>query len=37
MTSTQKSAGRLGNQLIRNIAVSIVAEKHNLYVDYSHY
>lgn len=37
MTSTQNSSGRLGNQIIRNIAVSIVAEKHNLYVDYSHY
>ena len=26
--------GRLGNQIIRNLAVSIVAEKHNLKVDY---
>ena len=26
--------GRLGNQMIRNFAVSIIAEKHDLYVDY---
>ena len=29
--------GRLGNQIIRNLAVSIVAEKHNLYVRYGSY
>lgn len=24
--------GRLGNKIIRNLAVSLLAEKHNLYV-----
>jgi len=33
MTSTI-SNGRLGNQIIRNLAVSLVAEKHNLTVNY---
>jgi len=33
MTSTG-SNGRLGNQFIRNLAVSLLAEKHNLKVDY---
>jgi hypothetical protein len=33
MTSTG-SNGRLGNQIIRNLAVSLLAEKHNLKVDY---
>lgn len=33
MTSTGDN-GRLGNQLIRNLAVSLLAEKHNLKVDY---
>ena len=33
MTSTT-DYGRLGNQIIRNLAVSLVAEKHNLKVDY---
>jgi len=33
MTST-KEVGRLGNQIIRNLAVSLSAEKHNLKVDY---
>lgn len=27
--------GRIGNQLIRNIAVSFIAEKHDLYVNYA--
>lgn len=36
MTTTYE-AGRLCNQIIRNLAVSIVAEKHNLYVRYSSY
>ena len=27
--------GRLGNQIIRNIAVSLLAEKSNLHVTYS--
>ena len=26
--------GRLGNRIIRNIAVSLIAEKHNLQVNY---
>ena len=29
--------GRLGNQIIRNLAVSFIAEKHDLYVDYNMY
>jgi len=33
MTSTGDN-GRLGNQIIRNLAVSLIAEKHNLNVDY---
>jgi hypothetical protein len=33
MTSTGPN-GRLGNQIIRNLAVSLLAEKHNLKVDY---
>ena len=35
-TITQKS-GRLGNQIIRNLAVSIIAKKHNLHVNYCNY
>lgn len=35
MTTTTGNNGRLGNQLIRNLAVSLIAEKHNLKVDYS--
>ena len=34
MTSTTGTNGRLGNQIIRNLAVSLLAEKHNLKVDY---
>lgn len=34
MTSTTGKNGRLGNQIIRNLAVSILAEKHNLKVNY---
>jgi hypothetical protein len=34
MTSTTGSNGRLGNQIIRNLAVSLLAEKHNLQVVY---
>jgi len=34
MTSTTKNNGRLGNQIIRNLAVSLLAEKNNLKVDY---
>lgn len=33
MTSVEKQ-GRLGNHIIRNLAVSLVAKKHNLHVDY---
>jgi len=29
--------GRLGNQIIRNLCVSLIAEKHNLFVEYSGY
>jgi len=35
MTSTTTNNGRLGNQLIRNLAVSLIAKNHNLKVDYS--
>ena len=34
MTSTTGNEGRLGNQIIRNLAVSLLAEKHNLKVNY---
>lgn len=34
MTSTTGNNGRLGNQIIRNLAVSLLAEKHNLIVNY---
>ena len=34
MTSTTGTSGRLGNQIIRNLATSILAEKHNLKVYY---
>jgi hypothetical protein len=34
MTSTTGYNGRLGNQIIRNLAVSLLAKKHNLKVDY---
>ena len=37
MSTTTSSNGRLGNQIIRNLAVSIIAEKHNLYVNYCNY
>jgi len=36
MTSTHNSAGRLGNQIFRNMAVSQIAQKHDLFVDYSY-
>jgi hypothetical protein len=35
MTTTTEFNGRLGNQIIRNLAVSVIAEKHNLKVNYS--
>jgi hypothetical protein len=34
MTTTTLQNGRLGNQMIRNLAVSLIAEKHNLKVNY---
>jgi hypothetical protein len=34
MTTTTGNNGRLGNQIIRNLAVSLIAEKHNIYVNY---
>ena len=34
MTSTTGINGRLGNQIIRNLAVSFIAKKHNLKVEY---
>lgn len=37
MTSTLYTAGRLGNHVIRNLAVSLVAKKFNLHVNYSYY
>jgi hypothetical protein len=35
MTTTDENNGRLGNQIIRNLAVSLLAEKHNIFVNYS--
>lgn len=35
MTTTLNSPGRLGNQIIRNLAVSLIAEKNNLLVIYN--
>jgi hypothetical protein len=35
MTTTTATNGRLCNQIIRNLAVSLLAEKHDLYVDYA--
>jgi hypothetical protein len=32
--TTTGGGGRLGNQIIRNLAISLLAEKHNLKVDY---
>lgn len=37
MTSTTLYNGRLCNQIFRNIAVSIIAEKNNLHVNYANY
>jgi hypothetical protein len=37
MTTTTEHNGRLGNQIIRNLSVSLIAEKNDLYVDYSSY
>ena len=37
METSTGDFGRLGNQIIRNIAVSFIATKHNLYVNYYNY
>lgn len=37
MSITTSNKGRLGNQIVRNLAVSFIAEKHNLFVEYSSY
>ena len=34
MSITNSSNERLGNQIIRNLVVSLIAEKNNLYVSY---
>ena len=34
MSTTVGGSGRLGNQIFRNIAVSLIAEKHDLFVSY---
>ena len=36
-TITTEHNGRLGNQIIRNLSVSLIAEKNDLYVEYSSY
>ena len=37
MSTTLNGRGRLGNQIIRNLFMSMVAEKHDLNVDYENY
>jgi hypothetical protein len=37
MSKTIYQNGRLCNQIIRNLCVSLIAEKNNLYVDYANY
>lgn len=37
MTTTSLVNGRLGNQIIRNLVVSFIAEKHNLHVTYANF
>ena len=37
MSKTTESSGRLCNQIIRNLALNILAEKYDLYVEYSNY
>lgn len=37
MSKTTETNGRLGNQIIRNLSLSILAKKYDLYVDYSNY
>ena len=37
MSKTTEDGGRLCNQIVRNLALSILAEKYDLYVAYSSY
>ena len=37
MSFTKTTNGRLCNQIIRNLALSLIAEKNNLYVTYSNF
>ena len=37
MSKTTNRNGKLCNQIIRNLALSILAEKYDLYVEYSNY
>ncbi len=37
MSKTSERNGRLCNQIIRNMALSLLAEKNDLYVEYSNY
>ena len=37
MSKTTNNNGRLCNQIIRNLALSILAKKYDLYVEYSNY
>jgi hypothetical protein len=37
MSTTVNSGGRFGNQFIRNIALSLLAEKHDLHTIASHF
>jgi hypothetical protein len=37
MSKTTENNGRLCNQVIRNLALSILAEKYDLHVEYSNY
>ena len=37
MSKTCGDNGRLCNQIERNLALSFIAKKHNLYVDYFNY
>ena len=37
MSKTTEQNGRLCNQVIRNLALSKLAEKYDLYTDYSNY
>ena len=37
MTDTTRGAGRLCNHIIRNVALSLIAKKNDLFVKYSYY